>query len=177
MQNAYLLYSLSNPRQTIFLPRFIPSIGQGEFDCLYVPQTGRGPEFLTSCHFCWMFIFACYKLLSILIAPFMSATWWIDYFSIIGHLQQRSKWSDVKSIILFLSAAVLDWRWKVLFLKELANPGLFFIYFRFLKHTVQIWQQMKKMSFQLGLNSRPLEPECPPITTRTGLLPGRYFFI
>ena len=49
MQNAYLLYSLSNPRQTIFLPRFIPSIGQGEFDCLYVPQTGRGPEFLTRC--------------------------------------------------------------------------------------------------------------------------------
>ena len=63
-----------------------------------------------------------------------------------------------------------------IFLLKWANPGLFFLYFRILKHTLQFLQQInvKKCPSSIrcqDLNSQPLEHEYPPITTRPGLPP------
>ena len=65
------------------------------------------------------------------------------------------------------------------FLKNWANPGLFFIYFRLFKHTPQFLQQinLKKCPPSLWCwesNSQPLKHESPPITIRPGL-PLRFF--
>ena len=54
-----------------------------------------------------------------------------------------------------------------------AKPGLFFIYFRLFKHTLQFLQQInvKKCPSSIWFqdsNSQPLEHESPPITTRPG---------
>ena len=65
----------------------------------------------------------------------------------------------------------------LLFLKKCANPGLFFIYFRHFKHTLQIFTTntyVKKCPSSIWCrdsNSQPLEHESPPITTRPGLSP------
>ena len=61
--------------------------------------------------------------------------------------------------------------WLQLFLKKMANPGLFFIYFRLFKHEFTIFTTNKceKCSFSIqyrDLNSRHLEHESPPITSR-----------
>ena len=66
-------------------------------------------------------------------------------------------------------ASVLSW-----FFQKWADPGLFFIYFRLFKHKLQFFQQInvEKCPSSIGcrdLNSRPLEYESPPITTRPGL--------
>ena len=57
--------------------------------------------------------------------------------------------------------------------KKWANPGLFLIYFNLFKHTLQFLQQInvKNVHTCRDLNSRPLEYEPPPITTRPGLPP------
>ena len=62
-----------------------------------------------------------------------------------------------------------------------ANPGLFFIYFRVFKHTLQIFTtntNVKKCPSTMRCrdsNSGPLEHELPPITTRPGLPPNKFF--
>ena len=55
-----------------------------------------------------------------------------------------------------------------IFLKKWANHGLFFIYFCLFKHTFQFYnKKCEKMSIQYtDSNSRPLEHESAPITTR-----------
>ena len=58
------------------------------------------------------------------------------------------------------------------------NPGLFFVYFRLFKQTLQFLQQMnvKKCPSSIrrwDLNPQPFEHESPPITTRPGLPPTR----
>ena len=63
-----------------------------------------------------------------------------------------------------------------------ANPGLFFIYFRLFKHTLQFLQQInvKKCPFSIQCQhsySRPLEHKSPPIATRPGLPPIKLFLI
>ena len=55
-----------------------------------------------------------------------------------------------------------------------ANPGLFFIYFRLFKHTLQFLQQINvkkcpsSIRYQVS-NPQPFGCESPPITTRPGL--------
>ena len=66
------------------------------------------------------------------------------------------------------------------FFKKWASPGLFLIYFRLFKHTLQILQQinLKKCPSSIwcrDLNSWPLKHESPPITTRPGLPPFSTF--
>ena len=59
----------------------------------------------------------------------------------------------------------------LLFFQKWANPGLFLIYFRLFKHTLQFLQQInvKKCPSSMRCrysNSQPLVHESPPITTR-----------
>ena len=60
------------------------------------------------------------------------------------------------------------------FLNEWAIPGLFFVYFRLFKQTLQFSQQInvKKCSSSIQCwdsNSQPSDYETPPLTTRPGL--------
>ena len=60
----------------------------------------------------------------------------------------------------------------------MCQPQPLFIYFHFFKHTLQFLQQInvKKCPSSIRCqdsNSRPLEHESPPITTRSGLPFGR----
>ena len=60
-----------------------------------------------------------------------------------------------------------------IFLTKWTNPGLFFIYFHLSKHTFLFLQiiNVKKCASRIWCrdsNSRPLEHESPPITTRPG---------
>ena len=60
------------------------------------------------------------------------------------------------------------------FLIKRANPGLFFIYFRLCKHTLQYfttnnYEKSLSSIWCRDLNSRPLEHESLPITIRPGL--------
>ena len=59
------------------------------------------------------------------------------------------------------------------------HPGLFFVYFRLFKQTIQFLQQINVKKCPSSVqswdsNPRPLEDESPPIITRPGL-PGRHF--
>ena len=65
---------------------------------------------------------------------------------------------------------------SILIVQEWANPGFFFIYFRPFKHTLQFLQQINVKKCPSSIrhwdsNSRPLEHESPPITTKPGLPP------
>ena len=66
---------------------------------------------------------------------------------------------------------------RIYFLKKImGQPGLFFIYFRLFKHTPQFFTTNKCENCPSSIwcwdsNSRSLEHESPPITTRPGLPP------
>ena len=65
----------------------------------------------------------------------------------------------------------------ITFFKKWDNRGLFFIYFRLFKHTLQFLQQInvKKCPFTMrDSNSRTLAHESPPLTTRPWLPPLNY---
>jgi len=67
---------------------------------------------------------------------------------------------------------------RIVFLKKWAYPGLFFIYFRLFKHTLQFLQQINVKKYPSSIryrdsNPRPLGRESLPITTRPGLQPKR----
>ena len=62
------------------------------------------------------------------------------------------------------------------FFKKWANPGLFFVYFRLFKQTIQFLQQINVKNVHPVYIARirthiPLEHESPPITTRLRLPP------
>ena len=66
--------------------------------------------------------------------------------------------------------------------KKWANPGLFFIYFRLFKRTLQFWQQInvKKCPSSIwrqDLDSQPSGYNSPPLTTRPGLPPIIFLFL
>ena len=66
--------------------------------------------------------------------------------------------------------------WKRTFFLKCANPGLFFIYFRLFKHTLQFLQQINVKKYPSSIrywdsNPRPFGRESPSITTRPGLPP------
>ena len=64
----------------------------------------------------------------------------------------------------------------VIFLKKWANPGLFFVYFRLFKQTLQLLQQINVKKCPSSIrhrdsNSQPSDYESPPLTTRPKLPP------
>ena len=98
-------------------------------------------------------------------------------------------WSIILFLLQFISKKNITFKEKDLWLifeqlfKKWANPGLFFIYFCLFKHTLQFLQQINVKKCPSSMwwrdsNSRPLEHESPPITTRPGLPPCQpNFFI
>ena len=69
---------------------------------------------------------------------------------------------------------IFDLQDLVFFLKKWAYPGLFFIYSRPFKHTLQFLQQINVKKYLSSIryrdsNPRPLGRESLPITTRPGL--------
>ena len=75
--------------------------------------------------------------------------------------------------------------WKnafLLFFKKMANPSLFFIYFRSFQTNFTIFTTNKCEKCPSSIrhresNTRPLDRECLPITTRPGLPPKAFSFV
>ena len=66
---------------------------------------------------------------------------------------------------------------QLFFFKKMANPGLFFVYFRLFKQTLQLLQQINVKKCPSSIwhqdsNSQPPDYESPPLTTIPGLPPN-----